>query len=63
MRFTMAGQVVRFDGKAQTGWWSGRLDGKPAMGYELNRGHTVFSIADLATRFEWWYDGMRHGQY
>lgn len=63
MRFEFPGHVVRFEGKSQTGWWSGKLDGKPAMGYELNRGHTVYSTVDLGTRFEWWTPGMQHGNY
>lgn len=63
MHFKFPGHAVRFEGKSQTGWWSGKLDGKPAMGYELNRGHTVYSTADLGTRFEWWTPGMQHGSY
>jgi hypothetical protein len=54
---------VRFTGKTQTGWWSGTLNGKPAMGYELNRGHTLYVTTDLATRFEWWSQGHEHGTY
>lgn len=63
MRFEFSGHAVRFEGKSQTGWWSGKLDGKPAMGYELNRGHTVYSTTDLGMRFEWWTPGMQHGNY
>lgn len=63
MRFTLPGRTVTFQGKAQTGWWSGTLDGKPAMGYELNRGHVVYSTTDLGTTFEWWSSGMQHGNY
>lgn len=63
MRFTVGSTVVHFRGTTQTGWWSGTLDGRAAMGYELNRGHTVYSTRDLGTRFEWWYAGMQHGNY
>lgn len=63
MRFTLPSRTVTFKGKAQTGWWSGTLDGKPAMGYELNRGHVVYSTTDLGTTFEWWSAGMQHGNY
>lgn len=31
------------------------------MGYERNRGHTVFSTTDLRSRFEWWYPGQQDG--
>jgi hypothetical protein len=37
--------------------------GQPAMGYELNRGHVVFSTVDLKNTFEWWTDGNQHGRY
>lgn len=63
IRFTLPDRTVTFAGKTQTGWWSGKLDGKPAMGYELNRGHVVYSTGDLGTAFEWWLPGMRHGNY
>lgn len=63
MVFTLDGKQVRFSGKSQSGWWSGKLNGRPAMGYELNRGHAVFSTADLKTRFEWWSEGNEHGTY
>jgi ammonia channel protein AmtB len=63
MEFVYGTTRVRFVGKAQTGWWSGKLDGQPAMGYELNRGHVVFSTLDLATTFEWWTQGNQHGKY
>ena len=63
MEFAFGPTRVRFVGKAQTGWWSGKLDGQPAMGYELNRGHLVFSTLDLKTTFEWWTSGNQHGKY
>lgn len=63
LRFDVDGKTVVFVGKSQTGWWSGTLDGKPAMGYELNRGHTVYSTGDLGQRFEWWTEGKQHGSY
>ncbi|HEY0179197.1 MAG TPA: hypothetical protein VGC30_06140 [Dokdonella sp.] len=61
--FAVGGRRLQFTGTSQTGWWSGRLDGQPAMGYELNRGHVVFSTTDLKTRLEWWSDGNEHGSY
>lgn len=63
MSFVSGDTRTVFVGKAQSGWWSGKLDGKPAMGYELNRGHVVFSNMDLGTRFEWWSEGKQHGTY
>lgn len=65
VRFSMSGQSVEFIGHAQGPWWSGTLDGRPAMGYELNRGHVVYSTRDLDpdTLFEWWSPGMEHGTY
>jgi len=63
LEFTFGNTRVRFVGKSQTGWWSGKLDGQPAMGYELNRGHVVFSTIDLKTTFEWWTEGSQHGRY
>jgi hypothetical protein len=63
MDFTGNGKHVQFVGKAQTGWWSGRLNGKPAMGYERNRGNMVFSTGDLASTFAWWYPTQEHGSY
>lgn len=60
----VSGQTrTRFVGKAQGGWWSGQLDGRPAMGYERNRGHVVFSTTDLKTTFAWWSEGNEHGAY
>lgn len=61
--FNASGTKVRIIGKAQSGWWSGTLDGKPAMGIELNRGYTRFSTSDLATTFDWFYPGQQHGTY
>lgn len=63
MQFVFGGKRVRFSGKAQTGWWSGELDGDPAMGFERNRGHTTYSTTDLKTSFEWWSKGSEHGSY
>lgn len=63
MDFNGRGGHVQFVGKAQTGWWSGRLNGKPAMGYERNRGNIVFSTSDLQTKFAWWYPTQEHGSY
>lgn len=63
LEFTLASGSVRFKGQHQSAWWSGQLNGKPAMGYELNRGHTLYSTTDLSTTFEWWYGDMQHGSY
>ncbi len=63
MEFVAGTQRIRFSGRSQTGWWSGQLDGRPAMGRELNRGHTVYSTVDLKTTFEWWSEGNEHGSY
>jgi len=63
MEFVFGTQRARFSGRSQTGWWSGQLDGQPAMGRELNRGHVVFSTVDLTSTFEWWSEGSEHGSY
>ena len=63
MMFERAGARHTFMAKEQTEWWSGTLDGSPAMGVELNRGHMKISTTDLAHRFEWWYPGDEHGTY
>ncbi len=57
MVFTAGKQRATFVGRNNSAWWQGRLNGRPAMGYERNRGHTVYSSLDLTTRFEWWYPG------
>ena len=61
--FRAGGIRVRFIGRSQTGWWSGTLNGKPAMGYERNRGNVVFSTTDLKQTFAWWYPRDEHGTY
>ena len=63
MGFATSDKHHTFVGKPQTGWWSGQLDGKPAMGYERNRGHVVFSTTDLQSTFEWWSKDNEHGSY
>jgi hypothetical protein len=63
MTFVSGKTRTRFVGKSQSGWWSGQLDGRPAMGYERNRGHVVFSTTDLKTTFAWWSEGNEHGAY
>lgn len=63
MNFVAGDKRTQFIGRSQSGWWSGKLDGKPAMGYELNRGHVVISTTDLESTFEWWSDGNQHGSY
>lgn len=63
MTFVSAQTRTRFVGKSQGGWWSGQLNGRPAMGYERNRGHVVFSTTDLKTTFTWWSEGNEHGAY
>lgn len=61
--FAAGGKRVRVTGKSQTGWWSGTLDGRPAMGIEINRGYTRWSTADLTHTFDWFYPGQQHGTY
>ena len=63
LTFVSAQGRTRFVGKSQSGWWSGQLNGQPAMGYERNRGHVVFSTTDLKTTFAWWSEGNEHGAY
>lgn len=63
MTFRFDGREVTFVGRSQTGWWTGELDGRPAMGFERNRGHAIFSTTDLTTVFAWWYPGQEHGTY
>ncbi|AQR73341.1 hypothetical protein [Sphingomonas sp. LM7] len=63
MTFTGPGVRVTFVGRSNSGWWSGQLNGKPAMGFERNRGNIVFSTNDLGTRFAWWYPRDAHGSY
>jgi len=57
MSFVSGRLRATFVGRGNSGWWSGSLNGKPAMGYEVNRGHTVYSSLDLRERFEWWSPG------
>ena len=63
MVFERAGKRHTFVAKENTEWWSGTLDGSPAMGFELNRGRMRISTADLTHRFEWWRPGYEHGTY
>ena len=63
MVFTGAGPRLTFVGKRQNGWWSGKLNGKPAMGYERNRGNVVMATYDQSVSFSWWYPGSEHGTY
>lgn len=56
-------QTHVFVGRQQTGWWAGKLDGRPAMGYERNRGNVVLSTYDLRTTVSWSYPGQAHGSY
>lgn len=53
LRFAFGGTPVGFFGRNAGPWWSGELNGRPAMGYERNRRHTVLSSTDLKTTFEW----------
>lgn len=57
------GRTFTFVGKSQTGWWAGKLDGRPAMAYERNRGNVVLSTYDLKTTLSWSYPGQAHGTY
>jgi hypothetical protein len=56
-------RTFTFVGHAQTGWWAGKLDGRPAMAYERNRGNVVLSTYDLKTTLSWSYPGQEHGTY
>ena len=62
MVFEGGGRRVLFVGRRNSAWWQGRLNGRPAMAYERDRGHTVFSTTDLTDRFEWWYPGREGGR-
>jgi hypothetical protein len=57
MTFVAGRLRATFVGHRNSGWWTGKLNGKPAMGYEINRGRTVYSTLDLQERFEWWSRG------
>src|SRR5439155_25066659 len=61
--FLAGNRHVVFEGRSNSGWWSGKLNGRPAMGYERNRGNVVFATVDLNSRFSWWYPGSAHGNY
>ena len=63
LTFVAGQRPIRIIGKAQTGWWSGTFNGRPAMGLEINRGYSRFSTIDLTTTFDWWYPGREHGTY
>lgn len=63
MTFVAGRNRATFAGRENTGWWAGKLNGKPAMGYQRNRGNTVFSSYDLSTSFAWWYPQNAHGTY
>ena len=57
------GKTIVFTGMHQGEWWSGELAGKPAMGYERNRGNVVFSARDLTMTLQYWTQGNEHGSY
>ena len=61
--FTGGTRRIEFSGRSQTRWWSGRLNGAAAMGYERNRGNVVLASLDLRMRFAWWYPTDAHGRY
>ncbi|QNA86396.1 hypothetical protein G4G27_22240 [Sphingomonas sp. So64.6b] len=63
MTFLAGNRRVIFEGRSNSGWWTGTLNGRAAMGYERNRGNIVFSTTDLKTRFSWWYPTNAHGTY
>lgn len=63
MVFAAGGRRLVFVGRKQSGWWAGKLNGRPAMGYERNRGNMVLSTYDLRTTLSWWYPGQAHGSY
>ncbi|MBB5710893.1 hypothetical protein [Sphingomonas xinjiangensis] len=58
-----SGKQVTFSGRRNSGWWAGTLDGKSAMGLELNRGNVVFSTRALDRSFQYWTRGNEHGSY
>jgi hypothetical protein len=58
-----SGKRVTFTGTRNSGWWSGMLDGSPAMGFELNRGNISFSTRTLSKRFQYFTPGSEHGTY
>ncbi|WP_447726043.1 hypothetical protein [Sphingomonas koreensis] len=54
------GRVMTFVGLGSPGgpgWWFGKLNGKAAAGYNLNRNHHVFSTTDTQVEFECWDKG------
>lgn len=57
------GRRARFAGRRADGWWSGTLDGAPAMGYERNRGNVAFATQALDRSFQYWTAGNAHGRY
>lgn len=61
--YKVGGKTVKFAGKRQGAWWSGTLNGKAAMGYELNRGRVTISTQSLDSTFEYWSPGNEHGSY
>ena len=60
---TKGGHAAIFVGQRQSGWWSGTLDGAPAMGYELNRGNVTFATRALGKTFQYYTSGGEHGSY
>ncbi|HVJ02064.1 MAG TPA: hypothetical protein VM662_07775 [Sphingomonas sp.] len=58
-----SGKRVIFVGRRNSGWWSGTLNGAPAMAYERNRGNVVFSTRTLDRSFQYWTRGNEHGNY
>jgi hypothetical protein len=58
-----SGKRTVFVGRRASGWWSGALDGAPAMGHERNRGNVVFSTRALDRSFQYWTRGNEHGSY
>jgi hypothetical protein len=63
VRMTVGKSQYVFIGRARDGWWSGRLNGKPAMGYELNRANVKFSTSDLSLSVQYYYSGSQNGTY
>jgi hypothetical protein len=60
---TGSDRETMFVGRRQSGWWSGKLDGAEAMGYELNRGNVIFSTRALDRTFQYYTAGGEHGRY
>jgi hypothetical protein len=60
------GKKITFIGSGSVdgpGWWFGTINGQSAAGYNLNRGHHVFSTSNGKFDFRCWRDEFKHGDY